>query len=168
MGAPPNAEEFLGAEFVGRLESLVRRFWNAPKEGMTFYNEYPPSVPDFREPTLFYTSLNKLWHSRDHLFDECKRVFFRLTQHPDGALVPLWDLIDDKFHPDATHYSGPEPKYLSYVLIWQLFAWAAKDAPLPVPFDPANAVFTKTSGTFEAIQQLLRGFASWSTEGKKL
>ncbi len=166
MGATPNAEEFLGAQFVTRLEMLVKRFWNAEKDGMTFYNEYRYSVPDFR-PDMFLSHKDQLWHSETHLLDECKRVFFRLTQYSDGALVPLWDLIDDKFHPDGSHYSKTEPKYVSYTIIWQLFAWAAKDVPFPVPFDPANAVFTKTSGTYEAIQQLLRGFASWNEQSKK-
>jgi hypothetical protein len=37
----------------------------------------------------------------------------------------------------------------------------------PVPYDAVNAVFTKTSATFDAIQQLMKEFAVWGAQGGK-
>ncbi len=161
MGSLPDSEEFLGSKFVDAIKRQVENFWD---EGEYFDAE--PTVPDFEQMDS-QPDYSVLWNSSAHLLDECKRVFFRLTQYPDGALIPLWDLIDDKSQPSKKDYAGPDPKYMSYVIIWQLLAWAAMDASPPMPFDLKNAVFTKTSDTFEAIQHLLQGFASWNELGKK-
>jgi hypothetical protein len=97
------------------------------------------------------------WESENHLLDECLRVLVRITREQDGALVPLWDLLD-------------EQQYDRYLVIREIYAWAALEVPPPIPYEPGAAVFTKVSETFDAVRALLREFDEWhapDNSGKK-
>ena len=130
-----------GAQVIDNVDAFLREF-----------DAYQKVHAKIRWPPK---NLPQYWESASHLFDECLRVLVRLTQQPDGALVALWDLLDAQ-------------QYDRYLVIREIFAWATKEAPAPVPYDAGAAVFTKVSETFTVIQQLVRSFDDWEkTPGKK-
>ncbi len=117
---------------------------------ISFYIEFTRKISNQWISKIF----PKFWESENHLVDECTRVLVRLTEKPDGALVSLWDLLDQQ-------------DYARYLIIREIFAWVTREVPAPVPYDPGAAVFTKVSDTFDAIQQLARSFDDWKRETEK-
>ncbi len=128
------------AAHITRTHQLISI--NALKKQVKFWNETVVKNWNF-------------WRAEDQCLEECVHVLVRLTERADGALVLLWDLIDER-------------DYDRFLILREIFGWAARQAAPPVPYDPVNAVFTKVSGTFRAIEDLMRAFTDWDAgRGKR-
>ncbi len=142
---PPNPNSQAWAEWREYANELA-----ANSVTKRFHTVFPPpfSFDDMEKSRPWF------WSSKDHFLDECVRVLARLTEKPDGALVSLWDLLDER-------------EYRRFIVVREIYAWTVKKAQPPVPYDPEAAIFTKTPGTFNAIQDLLRAFHEWESSGVK-
>lgn len=174
-----NASTFISEDFIRALREVAEAF-------MRWWIIGDPMVGELEKESInkkkiaqkiykkaYKYNLNKtfglaphLWETAASLVDECKRVFFRLTSKQDGTLVPLWDLIDE-WPMYKENGKGEIDKNAAHTIICEVFRLTCERATPPVPYDPVNAVFTKTSETFDAIQQLMRGFIEWEENGEK-
>ncbi len=125
----------------------------------TNYNYSGTAKLQIKDSTFDFSNpwFQNLWVSESHILGECTRVFLRLTAQPDGSLVDLWDLIDDR---------PLDKKYAAFLIIREMFAWTCKKAAPPAQYDAATGVFTKTSDTFETIKGLFNEFARWGGSSK--
>lgn len=89
------------------------------------------------------------------------RILFRLTQKPNGSMVPLWDLLDDS----SEKYLTKNALYNFIKYIWQK---TSEITPCPVGYDPINAVFKKEDDTFSIIEHLRLSFAEWNRSQNKI
>ncbi len=97
------------------------------------------------------------------VFEECKRVFFRLTAHPDGSFVSLWDLVDTYGEKPFGTFVG---KMGVYENVKKIYEAVGRETAFPVKYDFVNAVFIKEPETFSIIHELNVQFARWEEKIK--
>jgi len=92
------------------------------------------------------------------LIDLNMRILFRLTQKPNGSMVPIYDLLDAP---------GTNTSIFIYPVIKYLWKKASEIVPCPIGYDPINAVFKKEDNTFSIIEHLRLSFAEWNQNNEK-
>ena len=113
--------------------------------------------------------VSNFWDRRKDIFDEIKRIFYRLTEKPDGSYVPLWDLMDPRPH---SRYSEIFHQYFfekqdAHNALKYILALTVEQSQPPVQYDAENAVFIKERSTFEIIANLDKIFADWEKSKDK-
>ncbi|WP_371802933.1 hypothetical protein [Candidatus Lokiarchaeum ossiferum] len=109
------------------------------------------------------THLSKYWRNELSVFEELKRIFYRISQKPTESYIPLWDLMDDRISRYVNQQNGVEfPKEQAYGILKALLYYTAEEIKFPIKYDPENAVFIKESDTFKLIEDLDSAFADWS------
>lgn len=138
--------------------------------------EYVHRINDFKEH--LYTIINrKEIHVKNMIKEGILNIFFRLTNHNSGAMVPLMDLVDEQtanviFLKGSSSYV--DPSVISWALRkWKLavegvlFTLKCMDVKFPAPYYPGLGVLERTDELYKAILQLEEAFQQPKTKKAK-